>query len=356
MTSRRVVLLTLGLVILLAAVTTVTVAGLRAHVGSPCVPAVPPVDPQATESAWCVAETLDDWKSRDVMGIGQQLDVQEAARMRAPLDALDPLHPAVVGFDFAELLNAQAHFDNDPVPYLSDLAHEGRVLAATWHADNPVTGGGFDDRSWTSVGELLDPSSDASARFWPQYDRVLTQALRFQDQGVTVIFKPFHEASGHWFWWGVPDPATYKRLFAQLQSRAYARGVHNLLWGYAANPQRFDADADPVALLPVAVDIVGIDVYDEPGAQALTVTDYETLDALAPRMAFTEVGPRDSTSGDWSPEVITDTLRRDGLYATYAMLWRDDPPPGNRYQISSLTGGLDWLASCPDGLCSLGGP
>ncbi len=354
MNTRRVVLLTIGLVVVLVAVTAAVVVGLVARESaSECTPSIPPVDPQATQPAGCVAATLDDWKTQNVMGVGQQVDVQEPDRMREPLDALGPLHAAVVGFDFDELLNAQEFFHNDPVPYLSDLSRQGRILTATWHVGNPMTGGDFRDRSWTSIEELLDPESDASKVFWGEYDQVLDQMLRFQDEDVALIFKPFHEASGNWFWWSAPDPKTYKRLFAELQRRAAAAGVHNLLWGYAANPQRFETDGDPVALLPDAVDLVGIDVYDEAGASSLTVTSYSELQAVAPRMALTEVGPRDSTTGEWDPNVITDTLRAENLYASYAMLWRDDPAPGNRYQISSMTHGLPWLASCPDGLCSL---
>ena len=290
------------------------------------------------------------------MGVGQQLDVQQPATMRQPLDALGDLHPAVIGFDFAELLNAQAYFDNDPVPYLSELAHAGRLLTATWHAANPVTGGNFNDRSWTSIGELLDPQSAAAKAFWPQYDQVLEQARRFQDNDVSIIFKPFHEASGGWFWWGKPEPETYKALFAELQKRAYDAGIHNLLWAYAANPKKYDTDHDPVALLPAAVDLVGVDTYDDATVRPddqLALNDYERLAAIAPRMAITETGPYNSTSGDWNPAVITDTLRTTGQYAEYAMLWRDDPVSGYKYQVSSLTDGLTWLASCPDGLCSL---
>ena len=354
MNTRRVVALTLALVAIIAVTSVIGVVLLSGRADSACTPAIPPVDPQATQAARCAAATLDDWRSRDVMGVGQQLDVQEPARMRAPLEELEPLRPAVVGFDFDELLNAQAFFGHDPVPYLTGLARDGLLLTATWHPGNPVTGGRFDDRSWSSIDELLDPASAPSASFWPAYDELLAQARRFQDEGVAVIFKPLHEASGDWFWWGAAAPDTYRELFAQMQTRAYASGVHNLLWGYAANPQRYDTDGDPIAYLPASIDLAGLDVYDDEGSTSLTITDYRDLQDVAPRMALTEVGPRGSTSGAWSPTVITDTLRSEGLYAAFALLWRDEPQPGNRYQISSLDGGVPWLESCPNGLCSLG--
>ncbi|MHB1166277.1 MAG: glycosyl hydrolase [Candidatus Nanopelagicales bacterium] len=324
---------------------------------APCpAPVIAPVDPAEAPSALCAAGRLDAWQAQGVMAIGQQLDVQEEQRMRQPLESLEPSRPAVVGFDFAELLNALAYFDNDPVPYLAGLFESGSVLTATWHADNPGTDGDYADRTWTDLAQLLDPATPAAAAYWTDYDRLLEQALRLQEAGAAVVFKPLHEASGGWFWWGRPDPATYRALFAAMQERAAARGVHNLLWAYAANPRVYAQDLDPLALLPASIDLGGLDVYDvaiEQPWNRVTTTDFRRLAAKVPRMAFTEVGPYRSTTGDWSPKAITDTLRSERLYAAFALLWRDDPEPGFVYQVSSLTGGQQWLAGCPGGLCPL---
>ncbi len=320
-----------------------------------CQPQIPLVDPAATEPARCVGATLDSWKRAGVMGVGQQLDVQEESRATAPLAALGSLRPAVVGFDFGEMATAHRHFAYDPIPYLTGLAASGIVLTATWHVDNPATGGRYDDRRWTNISELLDPTTPAYGPFWASFDELLANARRLQEANVAVIFKPLHEASGGWFWWGKPDPTDFKRLYSSLQQRAYDSGVHNLLWAYAANPQAWSTDNDPLALLPAAVDLVGLDEYDDVldrPRNVIRLTDFRRLAARAPRMALTEVGPRDSLAG-WGPRAITSTLRRERLYAAYAMLWRDDPQPGNRYQIASMAGGLGWLATCPAGLCDI---
>jgi hypothetical protein len=323
----------------------------------PC-PAVDiaPVDPDATPAARCAAGRLDEWRRMGVMAIGQQLEVQEPTRMRQPLESLAPLTVPVVGFDFAELLNAQAYFEHDPVPFLADLFRSGTVLTASWHADNPGTDGNYADRGWTDLRQLLDPATPAAIAFWGDYDKVLGQAARLQEAGAAVLFRPLHEASGGWFWWGHPDAGVYRALYAAMQDRAAAAGVHNLLWGYAANPRVYSHDLDPLPLVPARIDLGGIDIYDEIIEQPrnrITITDYRRLAAVVPRMALTETGPYQSTTGFWNPRAITDTLRGDRLYATYAMLWRDDPSPGFIYQVSSLSGGPAWLASCPGGLCRL---
>ena len=324
-----------------------------------CAPRIAPVDPQATEAAVCLAATLDHWRERGLMGVGQQLDLARRGTAGDPLLELAPLRPAIVGFDLEELLVAEQYFGDDPVPYLIDLARSGMVLTATWHPDNPVTGGRFDDRSWTGLAELFDPSTPAAHAFWGEFDRALTDIRRLQDAAVPVILKPFHEAGGDWFWWGTPEPWLYQQLFTAMQDRAWSQGVHNILWAYAASPRARAGILDPVSLIPPRIDLAGLDVYDdevtEP-ADRLPLTDFRRLAARVPRMALTEVGPYQSTTGDWNPRVITRTLRANSLYASFALLWRDGPQPTHLQQIASLTGGRGWLAGCPNGLCRVARP
>lgn len=342
--------------VLLLAVTTLPGLATTARAAQDCVPVLAPVDPEAVPSAVCLAASLDSWRSAGLMAIGQQLDLPRRGQPGAPLRALRPLLPKVIGFDLEELITAREYFDDDPVPYLTRLARSGAVLTATWHAPNPVTGGDYADTSWTSVADLLDPDSEASAVFWPRYERALRQLERLQFRGVPVILKPLHEAGGGWFWWGGQQPAVYLRLFSEFQSRAASAGVHNILWAYAAAPQNRRGILDPLSLMPRAIDLAGLDVYDDERhdtVDRLPLADFRRMARVAPRMALTEVGPRLSMDGRWNPRVITDTLRKHGLYASYAMLWRDGPNARYMHQISSLTGGRQWLAGCPGGLCPL---
>ncbi len=102
-----------------------------------------------------------------------------------------------------------------------------------------------------------------------------------------MIVSPMHEAGGDWFWWGGTTPVVYKQ------------------------PKTRKEIINPLSLLPHAVDVVGIDTYQQTRSNpvpAMDVTDYKTLAARAPRMAITEVGLHGS-DGSWTPSVITSTIK-----------------------------------------------
>ncbi len=227
------------------------------------------VDRQATAEATCLARQLDDWSARGRYGLGQQLNVSSADYLR-PIAKLGQRRPALVGFDFDELVAGQAYgFATPPLDSLMKLAQRGAVLTASWHTPNPRTGGSSSDRSWQRVEQLLQPGSPAYRRFWAGYDDVLDLLRRLQsgDGGrfapAAVLFRPLHEANGDWFWWaqGV-EPAVYRDLYAALQARAAEAGVHNVVWGWSANVRDGDHISDPLPLVPDRLDLVGIDVYE----------------------------------------------------------------------------------------------
>lgn len=329
-----------------------------------CAPDTPPVDPEATPAAACVAETLDRWLADGTTAVGQQVNISND-RWDAPLRAWRSGAPAVVGFDLDELVDA-ARRGQDRTEDLALLAEDGALLTASWHAHNPWTGGDSFDRTGADrLAELLDPTSPAARRFAADWAEALALLAPLQERGIAVVLRPLHEAGGGWFWWGRPDPTTYRALFARLQQQAADAGLHHLLWSYGAAVRTWEGVDEPLSLLPEAVDLVGLDSYDcesvHPdcggrGAEELAVdevdlTGYAELAAAAPRAALTEVGPAHSTDGDWDPSVITRTLRAQGLPAAYALLWFDDA--AGRKQLSSLRGGRAWLDSCPDGVCSV---
>lgn len=332
------------------------------------------VDPQATPEARCLAARLDRWRTAGLMGVGQQLNVSTADYL-APLRALSRPVP-VVGFDLEELAMAGGYefpFQDAVLADLLRLASEGAVLTASWHATNPHTGGGSFDRSWRTLSALLDDTTPQAQTFWADYDTKLALLARLQsgDGGLypptAVVFRPFHEINGTWFWWSQPSTSVFKRLWSRLQTRAALAGVHNLLWGFSANASTFTRSPSP--WLPAQVDLGGLDSYDpEPGAyprnaqlasyhraDRLDLTGFKDISPDVPRMALTEVGPHGSRDGAWDPATITAAVRRLGIVPAWAMLWFDDPDPDNPLagskQIGSLRGGAAWLRGCFTGLC-----
>lgn len=335
-----------------------------------CSPAVALVDPEATPEALCLAATLDEWQASGRYGIGQQINASSSTYLD-PITTLAPDRPAVVGFDLTELDHGESYgFDLPPLQSLLQLNAEGVVLTASWHTPNPKSGLDSGDRRWQDLNLLLDPAGSRPARdFWADYDKKLELFRRLQtgDDGTyapaAVIFRPFHEANGDWFWWGQgTDPAAYKALYAALQQRAWDAGVHNIVWAWSPNAVTNDYIIDPMVLRPDRIDIGGIDSYESmkdrgEQDQQLNITGIQAVAGTVSRIAVTEAGPHGSINGSWDPTVIPRTAVAQGLRPVYVMLWFDDGDGVDGYtgekQIGSLRGGRDWLSGCPQGVCTL---
>ena len=87
----------------------------------------------------------------------------------------------------------------------------------------------------------LDTASAAGRRIDADIDRLAIELARLRAAGVTVLWRPLHEASGHegdgWFWWGrkrtdgVPNAQAYVLLYRHMFDRLVnAHGLHNLIW------------------------------------------------------------------------------------------------------------------------------
>jgi len=333
----------------------------KVYSSASCSPKLAPVDPAATPEAVCLAARLDRWRAARLMAVGQQLNVSNQDYL-TPLTDLADLRVGVVGFDLEELAAGETYqFANPPLQNLLRLAQEGAVLTASWHARNPHTSGPATDRSWHDLGALLDASTPQAQAFWADFDAKLELFRRLQtgDEGAyppaAVVFRPFHEANGAFFWWGKPDPTTYRRVWATMQARAWAAGVHNILWAYSFNLHTSGV-RDPATLVPRHVDLAGLDSYDPEGAgngaDRYSLDGYAEVHRKVARMTITEAGPHGSLDGSWNPAAITRKVRHEGVTPAWAMLWFDDST--GKKQISSLSGGRAWLRSCPNGYCYLG--
>ncbi len=334
---------------------------LRVLTTESCTPRVALVDPGATTAARCLAARLDRWRSAGLMGVGQQLNMSND-QYAAPLTALGARRVNVVGFDLWELGKTKRYefpFYDRALADLVALAQDGAVLTASWHTANPQTGQSYDDRSWRDLGALLR-DTPAAAAFWADYDEQLTVLAELQAAGVAVVFRPMHEANGDWFWWGRPAPATFKAVWARMQERAWAAGVHNVVWAYSFAAASRAGIAAPEKLLPAAVDLAGIDSYwpstgshraGKAPSKAPSMAGYAVVARRVPRMAVTEIGPHADPQGRWKASLVTSVARAQKKKPVWALLWVDDA--AGRKQISSLSGGLAWLDSCPNGLCVL---
>lgn len=93
-------------------------------------------------------------------------------------------------------------------------------------------------------------------------DAIAEQLKVLQEEGVPILFRPLHEASGGWFWWGASGPEAYKKLYMLLyQKLVEEHKLNNLIWVWNGQDAEWYPGDD-------YVDIIGEDIY--PGEQVVT--------------------------------------------------------------------------------------
>ncbi|NDV94818.1 hypothetical protein D0T84_07775 [Dysgonomonas sp. 521] len=124
--------------------------------------------------------------------------------------------------------------------------------------------------------------------------KVATSLKQLQDAGVAVIWRPFHEAAGGWFWWG-KDAESCKKLWIAMFDYFQAQGVNNLIWVWTSEP-------DDNAWYPGDnyVDIIGRDLYDKDANESTSAYLNEFGRYGHKVIALTEMGTVGLLSEQWA--------------------------------------------------------
>ncbi|GAB2983233.1 glycosyl hydrolase [Saccharothrix stipae] len=222
-------------------------------------------------------------------------------------------HPALFGWDTGHLGHGSS--PGDPAPEenfqatvkLIETAHNeiGGVHTLASHMDNFVTGGDFYDTNGDVVTRIL-PGGDHHAQFNAYLDRVARLAHEVDDADgnpIPMIYRPFHENSGSWFWWGAAhaSPAKYIELFRYtVEYLRDVKDVHNFLYAYSPGGGYGGVDDVYMRTYPGDnyIDVFGIDSYDGSNASQQwlngVVADLGMIARIAQEKgkvsAFTEYG------------------------------------------------------------------
>lgn len=217
----------------------------------------------------------------------------------------------------------------------------GGVVTLSWHADNPVTGGNAWDVSDSAVVRRILYDKNIKAGYRLRLDRLskfLKSLVDKNGNAIPVIFRPYHENHGSWFWWG-KDLCTakeYKALWKMTVKRLKRQGVRNVLYAYSPTVYFEDMD-EYLERYPgnSVVDILGFDYYMvKRGASVRQDKDifaermdrsFSILQPYADRhgkvLALTETGiRRDSVEGWWTQDLLP-VLKK--YPVSYLVVWRN---------------------------------
>src|SRR5699024_11676422 len=151
------------------------------------------------------------------------------------------------------------------------VAHElGGIITLSMHPNNFVTGGAYNDTTGNVVENIL-PGGSKNAEFNQWLDNIAALAHDLKDENgeaIPVIFRPFHEQTGNWFWWGSHTTTSeqYKAVFRYtVEYLRDTKDVHNFLYGFSPGAGPGGAKERYLETYPGDdyVDIFGIDKYDD---------------------------------------------------------------------------------------------
>ncbi|MGZ0879247.1 glycosyl hydrolase [Priestia megaterium] len=226
--------------------------------------------------------------------------------------------------------------------------HDG-ILNLSAHMPNFVTGGSFYDTSGDVVTRIL-PGGDKNQEFNQYLDMIADFAHGLKDsQGnaIPVVFRPFHENNGNWFWWGsaFTTPDQYKELYRYtVEYLRDKKKVRNFLYAFSPGSPFNNDEAKYLLTYPgdAYVDILGFDTYNngEGTDQWLkqVVQDAGLISKIADSKgkvaAFTEFGYSNMRlSGNKDTQWFTKLLNAlksdsDAKRMAYMLTWANFTPEG----------------------------
>ncbi|HEX8631708.1 MAG TPA: glycosyl hydrolase [Catenuloplanes sp.] len=321
---------------------------------------VAPIDPDATAQTVALYRNLRALAGSALL-FGHQDDLAYGSTWWAESGRSDVLeaagaYPSVFGWDVGRIeLNSATNIDGvdfaDLKRWIRQAHAMGAVNTVSWHSVDPVTGGGYGSTPTHRAISYLLPGGS-------RHDTLITWLDRFADfaddlvdgngDPIPIVFRPYHEHTGDWFWWGIDNDlntvADYTQLWRfTVDYLREQKGLHHLL--YAISPDRSRMDIDNLATEYLAsypgdeyVDVLGFDNYWDTGHSANTtaltqqylhyVRSLQVVSQLAQARdkiaALTETGTPRGISDPWTNYLLKavntdEDTRRIG----WSLAWRN---------------------------------
>ena len=166
----------------------------------------------------------------------------------------------------------------------------------------------------------IDETSQEYKDIVADVDIVSGYFKQLQEKGIAVVWRPLHEASGGWFWWGTASAECYVQLYRLVFKRMVEiNKLNNLIWVWNINTDPafgYDYSALNAAWYPGDdyVDIVAVDIYDPLNDHNSAANYYNKIvsDVGTNKMiALSENGA--------IPDI--DSIAEDKAYWSYWMTW-----------------------------------
>ncbi|MGN8026317.1 glycosyl hydrolase [Microbacterium sp. 22242] len=317
------------------------------------------VDGDATPETRSLFSYLRDVRGTGIL-FGHQHDTDYGTTFASPdgtssdVKAATGDYPAVFGFDTLIIEGKEKPGDPNATKEQNALtlansirqAHDlGGIATLSAHMPNFATGGDFYDTSGDALRAVL-PGGAHNADLNAFLDLIAVAATHATDangHAIPIVFRPWHENAGSWFWWGAAfgTPGEYAELYRYtVEYLRDLKGVHNLLYAFSPGGG-FGGNADQYLRTYPGddfVDVLGYDTYDAAADSTFLsglVSDLgmiaDLADARGKISAFTEFGITGGVQPDgqnknvhWYMDVLN-AIKADprASRSAYMLTWAD---------------------------------
>lgn len=304
------------------------------------------VDRNATKETRALYANMVEMQGRSVMfghqddtsyGIGWMDDSGQSDVRKVTGD-----YPAVYGWDMGHIeTGSELNIDRVPFSQMREQIiqsfERGGVNTLGWHLQNPFTGGSAWDVSSEGVVRSILPGGEKHGLFMQWLDNLagFIGSLRTEEgTAVPVLFRPYHEHTGSWFWWG--ETLCTKEDYIALWHFTvdYLRDtkqLHNILYVYSpdfvvdeqAYFDRYPGDA--------YVDILGLDFYHRDGeaktqeyianVRRILAMLHDSPQRNGKPYIFSETGAEGIPIADWFNRVLYKAIEPNK--PVYVLVWRN---------------------------------
>ena len=227
-----------------------------------------PVNPHSRECVKNVLKFLSDI-SYDKIVAGQHIQTMEQEELHK-IEEVTGKQPALLGFELLSYSPNINYLDTDPecmdevernygmLKRAWEWAEKKGLITFTWHWFSPL--GGHSKSFFTrntdfdAAKAVIDGTPENKALL-SDMDMMAALLRPFCDKNVPILWRPFHEGDGDWFWWGAKGAETVKKLFRTMYDRyTKLHGLNNLIWVWNSQvPECYPGDD--------VVDIISRDMY-----------------------------------------------------------------------------------------------
>ena len=212
-------------------------------------------------------------------------------------------YPAV-RFGDMTMFTDKTYTNDSEIPSAVQWYKDGGIVGYMWHWTAPMDGNGyyvedteFDLKKCVTKIDIATKTPEEIAKLKKEgkitaqcealisdIDKISSKLSKLRDEGIAVLWRPLHEASNGYFWWG-KDESSYKWLWKLLYTRQTKyHKLNNLIWVWSAQNAKWYVGDD-------YCDIVSVDVYDKGNTDG-QINSFLFLKSIAPNkpVAMSECG------------------------------------------------------------------